>query len=160
MAGGRPGDESELQQLADQQAALRRVATLVAQGAPAETLFAVVAEQVAEVLGVSLVSIVRYEPDGTATERASFSPRGTMFRVGSRWSLDGTNVVAQIRDSLRPARIDDYAGLTGEIAERVRTRRHPFHRRQPDRGRGAVVGSDGRLRLRSRRRCPPEPRPT
>jgi hypothetical protein len=96
------------------------VATLVAQGAAAETLFAVVAEQVAEILGVPLVSIVRYEADGSATERASFSPRGTLFRLGTRWSLDGTNVVAQIRDSLRPARIDDHAGLTGEIADAVR----------------------------------------
>jgi signal transduction histidine kinase len=120
MAGGRAGGDSEFQQLVEQQAALRRVATLVAQGAAAETLFALVAEQVAEVLGVPLVSIVRYEPDGTATERASFSPRGSVFRVGTRWSLDGTNVVAQIRDSLRPARIDDYAGLTGEIADTVR----------------------------------------
>jgi signal transduction histidine kinase len=120
MADGRAGDGSELHQLAEQQAALRRVATLVAQGAAAETLFAVVAEQVAEVLGVPLVSIVRYEADGTATERASFSPRGTLFRVGTRWSLDGTNVVTEIRDSLRPARIDEYAGLTGEIADMVR----------------------------------------
>ena len=120
MADGRAGDGSELHQLAEQQAALRRVATLVAQGAAAETLFAVVAEQVAKVLGVPLVSIVRYEADGTATERASFSPGGTLFRVGTRWSLDGTNVVTQIRDSLRPARIDDYVGLTGEIADMVR----------------------------------------
>jgi signal transduction histidine kinase len=116
----RAGDESGLQRLAEQQAALRRVATLVAQGAAAETLFALVAEQVAEVLGVPIVSIVRFEPDGTATECAGCSPRGPLFEVGSRWSLDGTNVIGQVRDSLQPARIDDYAGLTGEIADRVR----------------------------------------
>jgi signal transduction histidine kinase len=120
MAEAPGGDESGLQQLAEQQAALRRVATLVAQGAAAETLFALVAGQVGEVLGVPIVSIVRFEPDGTATERAGVSPRGTLFRVGTRWRLDGTNVVAQVRDSLQPARIDDYAGLTGEIAETCR----------------------------------------
>jgi signal transduction histidine kinase len=111
---------SQLEQLANEQAGLRRVATLVAQGAPAETLIAVVAEQVAEVLAVPLVSIVRYESDGTATERASFSPAGAMFRVGTRWSVEGTNVVAHVRDSGRPARIDDHSGLTGMIAELVR----------------------------------------
>ena len=120
MAGPRASDESRLEPLAEEQAALRRVATLVAQGAPAETLFTVVAEQVAEILSVPLVSIVRYEHDGTATERASVSPHGTMFRVGTRWSLEGTNVVALVRDSAQPARIDDYRGLAGMIAEACR----------------------------------------
>src|SRR5262245_6198565 len=120
MAGGRGGNETELGQLVEQQAALRRVATLVAQGAVAETLFAVVAEQVAEVLRVPLASILSYEPDGTAAERASWSTRGALFRVGTRWSLEGTNVVAGVRDTLAPSRIDDYAGLPGEIAETVR----------------------------------------
>jgi signal transduction histidine kinase len=113
-------DDSQLEQLVHEQAALRRVATLVARGGPPERLFAVVAEQVAHVLRVPLVSIVRYEPDGTATERASFSPEGAMFVVGTRWSLEGTSVIARIRDSRRPARIDDYTGLTGQIAEALR----------------------------------------
>jgi signal transduction histidine kinase len=43
-----------------------------------------------------------------------------MFAVGTRWSLEGTSVIAQIRDSCRPARIDDYTGLTGQIAETLR----------------------------------------
>ena len=123
MDGLRATDATQLPQLAEEQAALRRVATLVARAAPAEMLFAVVAEQVAVLLSLPLVSIVRYEPDGTATERANFSPRGSMFRVGTRWSLEGTNVVAQVRDSGGPARIDDYSGLTGVIAETARRTR-------------------------------------
>jgi GAF domain-containing protein len=66
------------------------------------------------------VSIVRYEADGAATELASFSQRGELFPVGTRWSLEGTNVVAQVRESGRPARIDDYSGLDGMIAETAR----------------------------------------
>jgi signal transduction histidine kinase len=120
VAAVRAGDGSRLQQLVQEQAALRRVATLVAQGGRPETLFAVVAEQVAHVLRVPLVDIVRYERDGTASERASFSPGGSMFAVGRRWSLEGTNVIAQVRASSRPARIDDYSELTGEIAETLR----------------------------------------
>ena len=107
----------ELSRLAEEQAALRRVATLVAQGAPPGSLFAVVAEQVTRVLNVAPVSIVRYEEDGTASERASFSGQGELFAVGTRWPLDGTNVVAQVLETGRPARINDYSGLTGEIAE-------------------------------------------
>jgi signal transduction histidine kinase len=113
-------DRVELERLAEEQAALRRVATLVAQGAQPRSLFAVVAEQVAGVLHVPVVSIVRYEADGTATESASFSAGGELFPVGTRWSLAGTNVVARVRESGRPARIDDYSGLEGVIAETAR----------------------------------------
>jgi PAS domain S-box-containing protein len=112
--------ETEVARLADEQASLRRVATLVAQGAPAEALFTVVAQQVAEVLGVPQVSIVRYHSDGTATERGSVGPQRSVFEIGRRWVLQGDSVVAQIRDSSRPARIDDYTALTGEIAGTVR----------------------------------------
>src|SRR5262249_30050510 len=98
VAGPHVSDELQLQRLAEERAALRRVATLVASGAETDTLFALVAEQVAGVLGAPLVSIVRYESDGTASERASYSPDGPVFTVGTRWSLDGTSVVARIRD--------------------------------------------------------------
>jgi signal transduction histidine kinase len=114
-------DALELGRLAEEQAALRRVATLVAQGAPRRSLFTAVAEQVASVLDVRVVSIVCYAADGTAIEYASVSDRGEFFPVGTRWSLDGTNVVAQVRESCRPARIDDYSGLEGPIAEAVRS---------------------------------------
>jgi hypothetical protein len=68
----------ELGRLAEEQTALRRVATQVAQGAPSARLFAVVAEHVARVLRVPLVSIARYEADGTASEWASRSEQGEL----------------------------------------------------------------------------------
>src|SRR5947209_1261867 len=113
-------DDVELGRLAEEQTALRQVATLVARGAPPRTLFAVIAEQVARALHVPLVSIVRYEADGTATECASFSEQGELLPVGTRWPLDGANVVARVRETGRPARIDDHAGLGAVIAETVR----------------------------------------
>ena len=116
----RGGDDLHVEQLVKEQRALRRVATLVAEGAAAEDVFAAVAEEVAEVLRVPHVSILCYESDGTATERVRFSPEGTMVEVGTRWQLDGTNVVAQVLESAQPARIDDYSGLIGEVAETVR----------------------------------------
>jgi signal transduction histidine kinase len=110
----------ELGRLAKEQAALRRVATLVAQGAPPESVLAVVAEEVARVVHVPVVSIVCYEPDCFATELASFSERGELFPVGTRWPLDGASVVAQVRESGRPARINDYSRVEGTIAETTR----------------------------------------
>ena len=100
--------------------ALRRVATLVAEGAQPQNLFAVVAEEVARVVDVPLVSVARYEPDGTATECANYSSEGPLFPVGSRWSLEGTNVLRLVRTSAKAARIDDYSRLEGEIVDAVR----------------------------------------
>jgi signal transduction histidine kinase len=113
----------EFRRLADQQAALRRVATLVAEGAPPERVFAAVAEEVAGVLRVPLVLVSRYESDGTATDCASFPPPrevGHLFSNGKRRSLEGINVLGRVRENGRPARIDDYSGLPGETAATVR----------------------------------------
>jgi signal transduction histidine kinase len=103
--------------LAEEQAALRRVATLVARGDKPDAIFASVAEEVARIVHVRSVGIARYEPDGSITELASFSEGGEVFPVGTRLPLEGTNVVAQVRESGRPARIDDQSGLEGEIAK-------------------------------------------
>jgi PAS domain S-box-containing protein len=100
--------------------ALRRVATLAAEGvAPAE-LFAMVAEEVARVVNVPRVSVARYELDATATDCASFPPNAPATSVDNRWSLEGTNVLKLVRTSCESARIDDYAQLDGELAEAVR----------------------------------------
>ncbi|MEN3311977.1 MAG: hypothetical protein V7645_1306 [Actinomycetota bacterium] len=57
----------ELRALAEEQAALRRVATLVARGGPPEDVFAAVAEEVGRLVAIERTSILRYEGDGTAT---------------------------------------------------------------------------------------------
>jgi PAS domain S-box-containing protein len=103
-----------------QLSALRRLATLVAEGVEPQELFSVVAEEVARVVGVPLVSIARYEADGTATEYARHSPDGPVSPVGRRWSLEGTNVLQRVRESSGPARIDDHSQLQGDIAEEAR----------------------------------------
>jgi signal transduction histidine kinase len=111
---------AELHTANEELSALRHVATLVAEGVQPQDLFAVAAEQVARVVNVPLVSVARYELDGTATECASFSPEGPLFPVGRRWSLEGTNVLQLVRENCEAARIDDYSQLEGEIVEAVR----------------------------------------
>jgi PAS domain S-box-containing protein len=101
--------------------ALHRVATLVAEGVQPQDLFAIVAEEVSRVVDVSAVSVMRYELDGTATECANFDRGEKLFPVGVRWSIEGTNILRLIRDSAAAARIDDYAGLKGEMAAIIRS---------------------------------------
>src|SRR5262249_49412052 len=78
-----------LRRLAEEQASLRRVATLVAQGVSAEELFAVAAEEVARVLGVPSVRIARYDPDATVV-LGEFNYSG--FPAGSVWPHDAPGV--------------------------------------------------------------------
>ena len=112
--------QHELRMLAEQQAALRRVATLVARGTSPPDLFAVVAEEVTRVLGVPLTIVTRYDDDDTATDCASFPSDSAISTVGMRWSLGGTNVRSLVRDSRAPARIDDYSQLDGDLADHAR----------------------------------------
>jgi signal transduction histidine kinase len=101
-----------------EQAALRRVATLVAEGAPVAEVFAAVANEVVQILGVDAVSLDRYEPDRTTTVVAAVN--APAFAVGTRWPLDGPSLSIQVFETGRPARIDDYSGLPGTVAAAAR----------------------------------------
>ena len=107
-----------LRKLAEEQAALRNVATLAAAGAPAAELLAAVAQGVSKVFGAPAVTVHRYAQDRTITVVASVN--APAFPVGRRYPLEGTSISATVFDTGRPARIDDYAGLPGEIAAAVR----------------------------------------
>jgi signal transduction histidine kinase len=106
--------------LAGQLASLRRVATLVTGGAGAAEVFAAIAREVAHVLALPVVEVWRYEPDGTATVIGAWSERPHPFRAGTRWPLDGPGIAALVRRTGRPARIDDFTGVPGAIAESAR----------------------------------------
>jgi len=106
---GRPGDD----QTTGEQAALRRVATLVAQGAPPEEVFTAVTEEAGRVLGARRSAMTRYDPDGAATAVASWSSTGAIFPVGSRWSIGGRNLVTMVFQTGRAARIDDFSDVSG-----------------------------------------------
>ncbi len=114
---------AEVERLAQEQAALRRVATLVARGASSATVFAAVAEELGRLLRVEETRILRFEPGGNATFVATWGDNGeTAIAVGTRVNLDGENVPGQVLRTGRPARIDDYANATGEFATFLRER--------------------------------------
>ena len=106
--------------LADEQSALRRVATLVAQGVSPQDLFEAVAEEVGRLLLAANVSMGRYEPDDSVTSMASWSSSGPVFTPGGRWPIKGTNVAWMVLQTGRPARIDDFSAATDPIGIAVR----------------------------------------
>jgi signal transduction histidine kinase len=109
-----------LLRLAQEQAALRRVATLVAGGTPPEELFAAVAEEVGLLLDVEYTYMGRYDPDGTLAFVASWGKAGKPFQAGSRGSLGGNNLVTIVFETARSARIDNLAQATGPLGVAAR----------------------------------------
>jgi signal transduction histidine kinase len=107
----------DLRRLADERAALRRVAKLVGEGASSDELFPTVVDAVAGVLDVSAVTIARFEPDDTSLIVASYNDPS--FGVGSRWPHDTPSLNATISKTGRPARVD-YRDLPGSVAARAR----------------------------------------
>ncbi|MCW2523551.1 MAG: domain S-box protein, partial [Frankiales bacterium] len=102
-----------LARLADEQAALRRMATLVARGVPAEEVFAAVTEAVGQLPGVDAARLARYEPDRTLTAVAAWGRKTPVFPVGGRLALGGNNLSTLVFESGRPARVDSYVGVSG-----------------------------------------------
>jgi signal transduction histidine kinase len=109
-----------LARLAEEQAALRRVATLVARGVPPPELFAAVTEEVGRLLAAEYASLGRYESDGTMTTVATSSQLSDRLPVGRRWTLGGKNINTLVFKTGRPARIDDYADASGPLGDTAR----------------------------------------
>jgi signal transduction histidine kinase len=107
---------AEVVRLADEQAALRRVATLVAKGEQPGVIFMRVAEEIARISHVDNGFVVRFESDGTVTVVASCGRVDVPMRVGSNWLMDGDSVAARVFRTGRPARMDSYRDASGSIA--------------------------------------------
>lgn len=118
----RPDDDpTRLQALIAEQEALRRVATLVAASTPAAKLFDRVCEELGGVLDVKSTDMIRFDGDDSATVVGAWAADGApSFPVGERIPVDGQTVTAKLRRSGRPQRVDDYAEVEGELAERLR----------------------------------------
>ena len=105
-----------LARLVEEQAALRRVATLVAHGAPPEQVFAAVAEEAGQLLPVDMVNMCRYEPGHAVTFVATW---GAVVPVGTRQMLGGHNLSTLVFETGRSARIDRYADASGPIGATI-----------------------------------------
>jgi signal transduction histidine kinase len=114
---------SQLRELLNEQAALRRVATLVAHGVDQQTLFTAVAEEIGRLAGGEMVNLFRYEPDGTATRVAVWTTQPSAPPVGESIAASGHYVFAKVLETRAPVRLDDLSVVTGRAADIVREHR-------------------------------------
>ncbi|HEU5213216.1 MAG TPA: GAF domain-containing protein [Gaiellaceae bacterium] len=112
--------QSALERLADEQAALRRVATLVARDAPSTEVFEAVATEVGKLLGTDITVVGRYDDDRVATAIGSWSSSPGGVPVGTRSAIGGHNVLTIVAETGKPARVDEYDDASGEAAEIAR----------------------------------------
>jgi signal transduction histidine kinase/uncharacterized protein YoaH (UPF0181 family) len=114
-------DHVGLPRLAEEQAALRRVATLVARGASSTEVFAVVAREVAQVMHLPNAAVSRFDDEGaTLTIMAVWDDRPHGFQPGTRWPVDSPSMSAEVLRTGRPARVEDYTDLPGSLAAEAR----------------------------------------
>jgi len=110
--------EREQLRLAEEQAALRRVATLVASDAAPEQVFQAVTEEVCALLGIRSALMLRYEEGPTATIVGKFGPPDDEFILGSLLQLDHGAALTVLRTGA--AAHVDYETLHGALAAQMR----------------------------------------
>jgi signal transduction histidine kinase len=112
---------ASLETLLAEQTALRRVATMVAGGTSAPVLFGRVCQELGELLAVKTTDMIRFEDESFATVVGSWTGNDMpAFPIGERIPVEGDSVTAKLYRSGRPERVDDYHGVEGELAARIR----------------------------------------
>jgi signal transduction histidine kinase len=134
-----PADNAVVQALLDEQAALRRVATLVATAGEPARVFPIVTEEVGRLLGAQTANMVRYRHDDAADVIGQWNePGAPSMPLGVRLDLDGDTLTPKILRSGQPERVDDFSVLRGRLAERL-------HQLGICSGVGAPIVFDGEL---------------
>src|SRR5262249_7684491 len=111
-----------LRALADEHAALHRVAALVAEGTDSPAVFDAVCAETARLLGATSANLSHYTPDGLNVTMAGWSLHGTHVPVGARFPVTPDTLAGEIVRTRAPARIDSWEDATSELAALVRAR--------------------------------------
>ena len=125
MARSLEMSHDKLHKVADEQAALRRVATLVARAVSPHEVFEAVAAELGRILSADFIVINRFEPDRMETVVGSWKAEKNPEAappVGSCWSLEGRSLESSVERTGRPARVTDYQRATSGIGVWARTR--------------------------------------
>src|SRR6266576_1027713 len=155
MSPDRTAADAHLAEVEAEQAALWRIAALLARSVPAEEVFDAVVDEIRSLMGVEAAGLGRYEADNTATVLAlSAEADAWVLLPGDKLSTEGRNITALVLRTGRPARVDDLKATGGEDVRRFR-----------EAGVRSVVGAPVQLRERvwgllgvysMHRRLPPE----
>ncbi len=137
-------DVTEARRASEEQAALRRVATLVAKGVAPEKVFDAVVTEMHMLLGADNTRLMRYEPGNTVTIVAVRSDPEVEVPASGRFSLDGDNISAVVQRTGHSARLDSFTGPPGSIADMLRRLRISSAAGAADHRRGTAVGRGGR----------------
>jgi signal transduction histidine kinase len=97
----------ELRAFAAEQAALRRIATLIAEGLQPEEIFAVVIEEVRRLFGADLTTVGRFDDDPPAFVAVALGDGMQGVDVGTRWPLDDSSTAARVFQSGRSVRVNE-----------------------------------------------------
>jgi len=109
-----------LRKLAEEQAALRRVAEAVVRVPSVDELMGTVTEEAGLLLGADVAHIVRYEEGGLVTGMGAWNQSGAST-VGEVRPVDSRTAIWTVRETGKPARMDDFEGIEGTLAERLRS---------------------------------------
>ena len=108
---------AEIERLASEQAALRRVTALVSEAVAPEKIFAAVAEQLARLLGAGIGVVLRYETECVATVLGCWNEGGAPAASGTLLSVADAGVAIAVLRTGRPARAERLAGPPGSVAD-------------------------------------------
>jgi hypothetical protein len=114
---------TEYRRLVAEQAALRRLATLVARGVEPSEVFDAVTNEMCRCVGGEAAGLYRYEAGGEITLVAgAYHPAAApvQWPVGTRTPITGNTLASMVLHSRGPARMDSYENVAGALATQVR----------------------------------------
>jgi signal transduction histidine kinase len=114
-------NRDELRRVAEEHAALRRVATLVAGAVSPPAVFGAVAAETGRLLGAESTAVAQFEPDSAVTVVGSWDKPGARalaLPLGPRWPADEGTVAELVQRTGQPARVsgDDEGGAASAWA--------------------------------------------
>jgi signal transduction histidine kinase len=120
MSSDRTAADAHLAEVEAEQAALRRIAALLARSVAAQEVFEAVVEEVRLLMSVEGAALVRYDADKMATLLAISAEPGAGVALPDKVPAEGHNVTAIVLRTGRPARMDDYTKASGGVVPQFR----------------------------------------
>ena len=106
---------AEYRRLVEEQAAVRRVGTLVARGAEPSEVVGAVAEEMRRCVGAFTAGLWRFETNAEITLVAAAADPAALAKwpVGTRTPIEGNTLATVVQRTGLPARIDSYENIAG-----------------------------------------------